>query len=661
MKKFLFTLFATLLVLPVLMFPLVGCNDDNKVNTGDTVQDTTNNNDTDEQNQNTGDGDEQNTNNDNSGNQTPTGNPVLLSINQKLTTAEANDGKNSTMYEALQDVEVNGFSIAEANAAGESKFVWNAKTDRFVMINNNGEVIEGVKGDAANIDLWLVSSTVSDTFSTYYTGAPQEITTSKGFDVGNVDGITQITYNNTSTGAVIIRTNSNDTTLVINTNGTVKHYGTVGKLEVQNVAATSYYEYGKVRTASILAGHFVIEENACVTLLVAKNDATVSNDGIVEAYVGAAAVLGAQPGLKTSSDITITDDTVAIIKGTENDEAVTSLPSILTDATVILLKDYDYDKPQVTISGNTKIYGNMSKLNAKVVGDESNVLLKNIHTTGIKIGDNNGFSGTIEFDGGQLDYDGVNFSNGEGAAFYARTGYGTYRFKNMTISTGTNKGIKISKAKEVLVENCIFDARCLSAEGITGTSQNEVYNRSLSCIDIQVQNGALGAMDITIRGNTFVSVPKGDWTNGVTDTDSAGAIKLKTEAANSLESVLIENNTFTNCYRDIVVGVNIRLTSGYSNLNFPAKNPATLKDEQNNVNNAEIYTISNNISTFDATSVADRGVLIVDDQRVSGDKRAYAEKIGEMMGGCAVFNTYKSEVITLETTIDEIDALFADE
>ena len=231
----------------------------------------------------------------------------------------------------------------------------------------------------------------------------------------------------------------------------------------------------------------------------------------------------------------------------------------------------------------------------------------------------------------------------------------------MTISTGTNKGIKISKAKEVLVENCIFDARCLSAEGITGTSQNEVYNRSLSCIDIQVQNGALGAMDITIRGNTFVSVPKGDWTNGVTDTDSAGAIKLKTEAANSLESVLIENNTFTNCYRDIVVGVNIRLTSGYSNLNFPAKNPATLKDEQNNVNNAEIYTISNNISTFDATSVADRGVLIVDDQRVSGDKRAYAEKIGEMMGGCAVFNTYKSEVITLETTIDEIDALFADE
>ena len=185
-----------------------------------------------------------------------------------------------------------------------------------------------------------------------------------------------------------------------------------------------------------------------------------------------------------------------------------------------------------------------------------------------------------------------------------------------------------------------------------------MYNRSLSCIDIQVQNGTLGPMDIVIKGNTFVNIPKGAWTNDVVDSDSAGAIKLKTEKANSLRSVLIENNTFTDCYRDIVVGVNIRLTSSYNNLNFPYKNPATLKDEQNNVENTSIYTIRDNISTFTAETVAERGVLVVDDQRTS-PKKAYAEYIGKMMGGCAVFNTYDSQVITLDTTIEDIDALFA--
>jgi hypothetical protein len=208
----------------------------------------------------------------------------------------------------------------------------------------------------------------------------------------------------------------------------------------------------------------------------------------------------------------------------------------------------------------------------------------------------------------------------------------------------------------------VFDARLLSDEGISGTTQDEVYNRSLSCIDIQVQNGALGAMKIEIKNNKFVNIPQGSITNNVADSDSAGAIKLKVENLSdgtSLSSVLIEGNTFTNCYRDVVVGVNIRLTTGYNNLNFPEKNPGTLKSEQNNVKNSSIYTIRNNISTHTAEEVANIGVLVVDDRR-SSPSNAYAEKLGEMLGGCAVFNTYASEVITLDTTIEDVNALFAE-
>ena len=591
----------------------------------------------------------------------PVQNAILVQLNEKLATAEAVSGKNATMFDALKDIEDDGSGIATINANSDSKFVWNSKTDRFVIVNAEGEVVEGEKSDATKFDLWLVSADVEENFSTYYIGTPKEIVTTKGFDVGNVDGITSIIFTNEGTEKATFRTNSNDTTLSINTNGIAKHYGVVGKLDVQKVSTSSYHEHGKVRTATIHAGNFIVEANASVTLLVAKGTSTVHSQGAIEAYVGSAAVEGQQPALQTST--AIDENTLAIVKG-ETDEAVAELPSEIANATIILFKDYDENHPQVTISGNTTIYGNMTKLNALVVGDDSHVVLKNIHTTGIKVGSgtNYGFGGTLEFDGGQLDYDGEHFANGEGAAFYANDKYGTYIFHNMTVSTGTNKGIKVSKAEKVVVENCVFDARLLSDEGISGTTQDEVYNRSLSCIDIQVQNGALGAMRIEIKNNTFVNIPQGSITNNVADSDSAGAIKLKVENLSdgtSLSSVLIEGNTFTNCYRDVVVGVNIRLTTGYNNLNFPEKNPGTLKSEQNNVKNSSIYTIRNNISTHTAEEVANIGVLVVDDRR-SSPSNAYAEKLGEMLGGCAVFNTYASEVITLDTTIEDVNALFAE-
>ena len=583
-------------------------------------------------------------------------NAVLTALNQRLTAAERVDGKNHTMYDALKDVEVDDFSVAEENAKAQNKFVWNEKTDRFVIADSRGNVVEGNKDGATNFQLWLVSNQVDETFSTYYIGDALEIETSRGFDAGNADRITEITYTNEGTESATFRTNSNDTTLNINTNGTVKHYGEVGKLNIEKVAPYSYHENGKVRTAKLTAGRLVVEESGVLTLLVAGDSTTIENAGTIEAYVGTQTIEGQQAGISTS--VMPNDDTIAIVKG-EEDEAVSELPSTINDATIILLKDYDEEHPQVTITGETRIYGNMSKLNAKVLGDSTNVLFKNVHTTGIIIGEDNGFNGTVEFDGGQLDYDGDHFYNAEGAAFYANTGFGTYKFKNMTVSTGTNKGIKISQANLVLVENCVFDAGRLDENGTGETIQPEVYNRSLSCIDIQVQN-ATGKMTVEIRGNTFVNIPKGKWTNNTYDSDSAGAIKLKVEGENVVNTVLIENNTFTNCYRDVVVGVNIRLTSSYPNLNFPAKNIATLKDAQNNVENQDVYTIRNNTTTMDANSVGVRGVLIVDDQRsgTGEDARAYAENLGVLMGGCSVFNTYRSQIITNDTTVADIDALF---
>ena len=591
-------------------------------------------------------------------------NAVLTSLNEKLATAEQTNGKNLTMHDALKDVEINDFSVAEENAKQNNKFVWNAKTDRFVIVNSNGEVVEGNKGGATNLDLWLVSSDIDETFSTYYIGSDVEIaiTTSKGFDAGNNTRITTINYTNEGTETAIIRTNSNDTILNINTNGTIKHYGEVGLVNITKVSTSSYRENGIARTATIKRGRFVVEDGAKVVLLQAKGNSTIQNNGEIEAYVGTAQVGGTnQPTVSTSA--TVNANTVAIIKGNE-DQSVLELPATLNNAVVILLKDYT--NSQVTLSGETTIYGNMNKLNAKISGDNSNIVLKNVHTTALKLGEDNSYNGTLTLDGGQLDYDAENFSNSEDAAFYARRGNGTYTIKNMTITTGPKKGIKVGTAKSVTVQNCVFDAQTLSAEAPSNgvSSQPEVYNRSLSCIDIQVQNSSIGAqpMQIEIVGNTFANVPQGSLQGGVSDSDSAGAIKIKAEClstGNSLASVLIEGNTFTNCYRDVVVGVNVRFSNTDSFVG--EKDPATLKNAQNNVDNANIYTIQNNNTTHTDSTIANRGVLIVDNRIDSHNLKAYAENVGVIKGGCAVFNTYKTTAFDASATVQEIlDSLFAE-
>ena len=80
--------------------------------------------------------------------------------------------------------------------------------------------------------------------------------------------------------------------------------------------------------------------------------------------------------------------------------------------------------------------------------------------------------------------------------------------------------------------------------------------------------------------------------------------------------------------------------------------------QQNNVHNTTIWTIENNTTTLTEEEVANRGVLVIDDQRDTANKTAYAEKLGEIYGGCAVFNTYQSQVIDANTTIDDVNALF---
>lgn len=297
---------------------------------------------------------------------------------------------------------------------------------------------------------------------------------------------------------------------------------------------------------------------------------------------------------------------VAIVDG----KAVTELTSAaVANKTITLLKDYTgtaFELNGTTVEAATKGL----KLNAVVMSGE--VTLKNISTQNITV--NTNFNGTLTFEGGVLE------AQTNGTAAFLRNAEGAqadYVFKNMTVKTGTEKGIKIQRAKSVKIENCEFDGTALSSETKSDISQT----RSLSAIDITIEgtttDETFAKTNITITGCTFKNIGFADDKDGndQTQLDTAGAIKIKNQmtANGGIGEVTITGNKFENVCRDIVIGKAKEGDTDYQTRTW-AKDSA--------------WTVSGNTSTYTETSV----------KEIQVKTEATNTKIGKIVGGCAVFD-----------------------
>lgn len=489
-------------------------------------------------------------------------------------------------------------------------------SDVFVFVTSEEEMTEYTN---AGYSVYLQRGYDSQTIS---------LTRSVGVDVGENPGITSVSYAVTGDASdIVVRTNSYTTDVTINTPGNAKHYGNVGKLVIEKVAMSSFHEFGKVRTVEIIEGNFVIEPKAVVTIVSVKAETTgkvkLDIKGTLDVVAGSTENYVVTAGAASETiDAPIEDNTLAIVDGV----AKTSLDATADFADgkkVILLKDYT----TVATLGSCEVVGNLTKFRANITGNKT-ISLKNIHSTGLNV---QNFTGSLTLDGGLLEYDSSLVPNGENAAIYINTGAGTYVFKNMTIAANTNKGIKISKAASVTVDNCVFDAANLV--GAASNDQSGSHARSLSAIDIQEQNTS-ATMAVTITGCTFKDIPQGTEFAGVKDSDTAAAIKLKAEVQ-GFSSVTITNNTFKNCYRDVGVGVCLRKIDGnFLNKKTPADMRANAIDSK--------FTISNNKTTLTEAVVSNRGYQTYEEYTGSTKTLAVAEKVGRLLGGCAVFETANS-------------------
>ena len=186
---------------------------------------------------------------------------LVKNINTQLEIAEIQDGKNKTMYDALLDAKEAGYLVSNINARSDNQLVWDETIDRFALIDKEGNLVAGEIKATKKVNLWKISTEVDEVYSTYYIGTPKVINTQKGFDAGDVEGITEINYSKSNSPQnVVIRTNSESTTLTINASiDTVAHYGEVGALNVVAINTASYHEYGKVGFAEVKVGRIVLE------------------------------------------------------------------------------------------------------------------------------------------------------------------------------------------------------------------------------------------------------------------------------------------------------------------------------------------------------------------------------------------------------------------
>ena len=218
-----------------------------------------------------------------------------IQLVRNLNTALATDTKeHKTMQDALDAAFEFGYDVAKINntSVEENEILWDSVNDVFCYLKDGA--LEYVPNSATTVleatdyRLWKISDTVDATYSTYYVGSETTIEAKKGFDAGTTTGITAINYtNNGSAQDVVIRTNSESTTLTITAPlDTINHYDAVGIVNVVKTANASYHEFGIANYIENASGRVVAEQGGTIETVIIKDDgdsatipAVIENNG----------------------------------------------------------------------------------------------------------------------------------------------------------------------------------------------------------------------------------------------------------------------------------------------------------------------------------------------------------------------------------------------
>ena len=227
---------------------------------------------------------------------------LVTSLNKVMAMQEALDGKNGTMYNALQDAKANGYDLSKLTPTSEGNdIVWDQSTDRFALVNpadNTGDNIlfwdesltKPSVGTADIHKLWKIYDKETgipetQTYSIYWggTSAPEDFsgTVSVGVDTGKCSF--NISYISNAVQDVIFRTNGGTLTVDNTTESSHQtHYGTLTKADIKT-ASNCFITHGQIAALELKAGKAIADKGGYLIVSSAASGTTVeyANGGIV--------------------------------------------------------------------------------------------------------------------------------------------------------------------------------------------------------------------------------------------------------------------------------------------------------------------------------------------------------------------------------------------
>ena len=239
---------------------------------------------------------------------------LVANLNTALKMEQAETGKSpSTMHEAVEGLYRQGYVLENLVTKSGEDLVYNLDENKFYLTND-------VDGSANKAAYWHIYSqselpaAAQQTWSVYakglWAGESAEYTVKVGFDAGDTSGKYKVKFSNEAEVSAVVRTNSADQSLsVYAPNGTVKHYGDVGSLEIIAVKDGSYHEHGSAGFAEINKGRIVLENDSEIKHIHINKKDSSSFDTVVVEDKGAEAL----PQAITRDEISLASGSVDVV------------------------------------------------------------------------------------------------------------------------------------------------------------------------------------------------------------------------------------------------------------------------------------------------------------------------------------------------------------
>lgn len=162
---------------------------------------------------------------------------LITNLNKILMIDEVNPTSisNITLGDALADVSDNGYS-ASGIANNDTLVLWDQVTNRFIKE-------EDIPSNRNKYEYWCISSTPSNTYSTYLLPTSEDITTSYGIDAGTNENLSILFNNSAELSDIRIRTNKSNLEIKANDNSKIYQYGSSNTLAMND---GNLYLYGTV-------------------------------------------------------------------------------------------------------------------------------------------------------------------------------------------------------------------------------------------------------------------------------------------------------------------------------------------------------------------------------------------------------------------------------